>query len=828
MKFKVEKKDFIIFVCYSILLLYLCCVAVLNFTSLANDGSFYGLLPFKAFIMPYLPVTIGLFFAGEILVFTSVSSYIFSKDKKGDKVINFKSKDSDGYAQWADKKEIINGKDIELCNPKDDVLQAAGIPLINNGKEIYVDNGETHNLIIGSTGSGKTETIVKPMVKLLARHEESMIITDPKGEIYKQSAALLKEKGYNVVLLNFREPEHGNCWNPLEMPYNYFHNGNKDKALELLDDVAMNILKDPNTKADPFWEDSAADYFSGLTLGLFMDAKPKEVNISSVNYMSALGEERVGPKTILQDYFTSKGEDSNAYILASNTINAPTDTKGSILSTFRQKIRIFSSRDSISEMLSTSDFDMKSIGRQKTAVFMTIHDEKKTYHGLLTIFLKQCYETLIDVAQENGGKLNYRTNFILDEFANMPPLKDVDSMVSAARSRKIRFTFIIQNFSQLNSVYTKEVADTIKGNCGNLIYLMSTELSALEEISKLCGEVKAKEKDKSATRPLVSVTDLQKMKLFETLLIRQRGNPFKTKLEPDFKMKWGKEYPLSEYPDRKKNEVELFDVKKFVTEYKQKQMEENGGNMPGAPMSPFGPNPFGASPFGPSPFGGNPFNQNPFASKPQSNPFTQQKPMDIDQMMKDIDKKLKELDEEEAREKEKAKTSSKNLGNKTLDELLDEMDNNVKESSLPFDFDDDDKKEEIKKDETKEEPVKEVKEEEKVEPIVEETPIDLEKESPLGIYDQVKIDSEIQNRPKFTSKPVIEVKEEIPKESMLPPKQEEVKTDDLSKEEEFESLFDDDFEKEPEKPKINVDTDSIIVNDNIITDDEFFDDFFGE
>ena len=827
MKFKVEKKDFIIFVCYSILLLYLCCVAVLNFTSLANDGSFYGLLPFKAFIMPYLPVTIGLFFAGEIVVFTSVSSYIFSKDKKGDKVINFKSKDSDGYAQWADKKEIINGKDIELCNPKDDVLQAAGIPLINNGKEIYVDNGETHNLIIGSTGSGKTETIVKPMVKLLARHEESMIITDPKGEIYKQSAALLKEKGYNVVLLNFREPEHGNCWNPLEMPYNYFHNGNKDKALELLDDVAMNILKDPNTKADPFWEDSAADYFSGLTLGLFMDAKPKEVNISSVNYMSALGEERVGPKTILQDYFTSKGEDSNAYILASNTINAPTDTKGSILSTFRQKIRIFSSRDSISEMLSTSDFDMKSIGRQKTAVFMTIHDEKKTYHGLLTIFLKQCYETLIDVAQENGGKLNYRTNFILDEFANMPPLKDVDSMVSAARSRRIRFTFIIQNFSQLNSVYTKEVADTIKGNCGNLIYLMSTELSALEEISKLCGEVKAKEKDKSATRPLVSVTDLQKMKLFETLLIRQRGNPFKTKLEPDFKMKWGKEYPLSEYPDRKKNEVELFDVKKFVTEYKQKQMEENGGNMPGAPMSPFGPNPFGASPFGPSPFGGNPFNQNPFTSKPQSNPFTQQKPMDIDQMMKDIDKKLKELDEEEAREKEKAKTSSKNLGNKTLDELLDEMDNNVKESSLPFDFDDDDKKEEIKNEETKEEtPI--VKEEEKVKPIVEETPIDLEKESPLGIYDQVKIDSENQNRPKFTSKPVVDVKEEIPKESILPPKQEEVKTDDLSKEEEFESLFDDDFEKEPEKPKINVDTDSIIVNDNIITDDEFFDDFFGE
>ena len=827
MKFKVEKKDFIIFVCYSILLLYLCCVAVLNFTSLANDGSFYGLLPFKAFVPPYLPVTIGLFFAGEIVVFTSVSSYIFSKDKKGDKIINFKSKDSDGYAQWADKKEIINGKDIELCDPKDDVLDAAGIPLINNGKEIYVDNGETHNLIIGSTGSGKTETIVKPMVKLLARHEESMIITDPKGEIYKQSAALLKEKGYNIVLLNFREPDHGNCWNPLEMPYNYFHNGNKDKALELLDDIALNILKDPNTKADPFWEDSAADYFSALTLGLFMDAKPKEVNISSVNYMSALGEERIGPKTYLQDYFTSKGEDSNAYILASNTINAPSDTKGSILSTFRQKIRIFSSRDSISEMLSCSDFDMKSIGREKTAVFMTIHDEKKTYHGLLTIFLKQCYETLIDVAQENGGKLNYRTNFILDEFANMPPLKDIDSMVSAARSRRIRFTFIIQNFSQLNSVYTKEVGDTIKGNCGNLIYLMSTELSALEEISKLCGEVKAKEKDKSATRPLVSVTDLQKMKLFETLLIRQRGNPFKTKLEPDFKMKWGKEYPLSEYPDRKRNDVELFDVKKFVNDYKEKQIKENGGN-PQSPMSPFG-SPFGGGPFGGSSFGANPFAPSSFASKPQTNPFSQQKPMDIDQMMRDIDKKLKELDEEERLEKEKAKSKNATqvVSDKAFEELLNEIDKQ-ESSSLPFELDE-------KPVENKVEKVEEVKDEtpitqDKVEEVkdtkVEEKP-NFEIDSPLGMYDQVKLDSELESKPKVftTDNKVTETNKEEVKDQV---KEDTSKTNNLEKEEEFEMLFDDDFEKEVEKPKINVDTDSIIVDDNIITDDEFFDDFFGE
>ncbi len=811
MKFKIEKKDFIIFICYSILLLYLCCVAVLNFSSLAREGSFYGLMPFQAFIPPYLGVTLGLFIAGEVAVFTSVSSYIFNKDKKGEKVINFKKKESDGYAEWGTRKQIINEKDVEKVNPKDDKIDAAGITLLNSGKEIYVDNGETHNLIIGSTGSGKTETIVKPMVKLLAKHDESMIITDPKGEIYKETAALLKEKGYNVVLLNFREPEHGNCWNPLEMPYNYFHNGNKDKALELLDDVAMNILKDPNSKAEPFWEDSAADYFSGLTLGLFMDGKPEEVNISSVNYMSAMGEERFGPKTYLQDYFTSKGEDSNAYILASNTINAPTDTKGSILSTFRQKIRVFSSRDSLNEMLSKSDFDMKKIGREKTAVFMTIHDEKKTYHGLLTIFIKQCYETLIDVAQENGGELTYRTNFILDEFANMPPLKDVDSMVSAARSRKIRFTFIIQNFSQLTSVYTKEVGDTIKGNCGNLVYLMSTELSALEEISKLCGEVKAKEKDKSATRPLISVTDLQKMKKFEVLLIRQRGNPFKTKLVPDFQMNWGKVYPKSEYPTRQKNTVELFDVKQFVTDYKKKQMENSeGGMMPSG--NPFMQNPFmHSSPFG----GGNPFGgSNPFAPRPSSPApgasfLDTGKPVDLDAMMKDIDRRLAELDEEEKREKEKAQSKNNEILNMfdNKEEILDDVKStNVNKPSKP----------DLNKD-------------------MEEDMLFLDEDevldAPLSAYQTMdKFDdnsslssSPVVNKPNF--EPKVDVN--VPKETVQPQAPEKPVSEP--------ELFDVQAVKQDnatdlinDKPKINVDADSIIVNDNLITDDEFFDDFFSE
>ena len=662
MKFKVTKKDFMLFCIYCGILLYFCAIAVLNFSSFSTDGTFYGLLPFKAFTPQYIGFTLGLFVAALILIFTSVSSKIFSKEKGDGFGLFFSEKSSDGYSKWASDKDIKTDKNIVKVRTIDDHIEAAGVALVNNGKEMWVDNGEYHNLIIGSTGSGKTECVVKPLVNLLSKKGESMVITDPKGEIYQYCGEYLKKQGYNIVILNFRDPEKGNSWNPLALPYMYYKQGNQDKATELLEDVSLNILYDKSEGGDSaFWQKSAADYFSGLTMGLFMDAKEKEVNLNSINFMSTVGEERRGTKTYIQEYFNLKGEASPAYIFASNTINAPNETKGGILSTFRQKIRLFSTKENLSEMLSYSDFDMRDIGNKKTAVFMIIHDEKKTYHGLMTIFLKQCYETLIDCAQANGGKLTYRTNFILDEFANMPPLKDVDSMVTAARSRSIRFSFIIQNFAQLNDVYGEEVAQVIKGNCGNLIYLISTELKALEEISKMCGEVKSKEKDKTASTPLVTVSDLQKLKLFQAIIIRWRKNPFKTDLAPDFKIDWGIERKDAVLPTREKTQIELFDVKKFVSEKKKEEAMNNPG-MIGGMDNPFmgggGFNPFmGANPFmGPRP------NSSPMTSNPTStpNPFMgggEVTSKDIDDMVKEIEKKLQALDEEEKKENELKKQS---------------------------------------------------------------------------------------------------------------------------------------------------------------------------
>lgn len=630
LKFKAEGRDWAIFAVFSLLLLYLIAIAVLNVSSFASDSTFAGLNPFPAFTKDYIAPTMVFYLAAMIGIFTSVSSYFFEREKGFG--IEAGTKKDKGYNRWATDKEFK--KDLVKILPTDEKIEKGGIPLINNGSEIWIDSSGYHNMIIGSTGSGKSQALSFPFIRVMAKAGESMIVTDPKGELYEQTANELKERGYNVIVLNFRDPQNGNCWNPFSIPYKLFKEGKEDKAIELLEDLAKNILYDESSKGqDPFWENSSADYFTGLAYALFQDATEDQVNINSINYMASVGENKLGGTTYIKEYFSEKSQDSTEYIKANSTINAPTDTKGSILSVFNQKIQLFSSRKNLSEMLAHSDFDMEDIGRKKTAVFIVIQDEKKTYHSLVTIFLKQCYETLVRVAQETGGKLKYRTNFLMDEFANMPPLSDVDAMVSAARSRNIKLSFIIQNFSQLNDVYGKEKAETIRGNCGNTIYLLSTELAALEEISKMCGEVKSKKDDKTDSRPLITVSDLQKMKEEEAVILRSRMEPYKTKLKFDYKIDWGKKYPVADYPHREKQPVSVFDLKNYVKEKRDKKINEMLGDtkMPFPSMPGMTPSPM-PDLFGPKP---------------------KEQGLNVDEIVKRIDAKIAELEAEEKAEKEK-------------------------------------------------------------------------------------------------------------------------------------------------------------------------------
>lgn len=234
-------------------------------------------------------------------------------------------------------------------------------------------------------------------------------------------------------------------------------------------------------------------------------------------------------------------------------------------------------------------------------------------------------------------------------------------MITAARSRAMRFTMIIQNFAQLNEVYGEQNAETIKGNCGNTIYLISTELKALEEISKMCGEVKSKKDDKTVSTPLITISDLQKLKMFEVIVRRLRMPPYRTKLTPNFKMNWGKTYPkvdLFNIPFRKKREVQVFNVKEFVD---KKRKERNmlafgqsgngvGGALPYSSRGAFN----GSLPFGEAQNFDNLFNS-VSNNRPNSQPLndllkdddTSMPKLDMEDIISKIDAKIAELEKSE-------------------------------------------------------------------------------------------------------------------------------------------------------------------------------------
>lgn len=507
---------------------------------------------------------------------------------------------------------------------------SGGIPLMYDydARRLYIDSSDTHSLVYGSTGSLKTRTIVSPGIKVLGYAGESMIINDPKGELFARHAGDLKKQGYNIVEINFRDPSLGNSWNPLFIPYQFYVNGDLDKSAEFVNDIANNLMVSDRSTDDPFWDFSASDLLYGLIQLLFRYCKDHSAPINAVNIGNLLTLRRTlfsgkqqAQNTILWKYAS---EDELVAASLSGSVYAPKDTMNSILSVFDQKMRSFTIQPTLLEMLANNDFDIADIGKTKTAVFLITPDEKTSYHRLVSMFVKESYEYLIYLAtQTEDNKVENRINYILDEFSSLPKIADMPSMISAARSRNIRFLLVVQSQSSLKQRYAEE-AETIISNCTNWIFFTSRELGLLRELSELCGTQKNH-------MPNISIYDLQHLSKDrrEALILSGRLKPCKVSML-DIDRFGDRSYILLEHEKRERMERNRlsFELKE---EIKNKY-------IPQLPNNPFS----GLT--------------SAVSNKRHEEPF------DIDATIKAIDKKIAELEAEEQKEKEKKQKDAENIG----------------------------------------------------------------------------------------------------------------------------------------------------------------------
>ena len=428
--------------------------------------------------------------------------------------------------RWAYDDEIREG--LSQIWLMDGHYDACGIPLISDSRTAFVDNRDTHTLILGSTGSKKTRLFAMPMMNIIAKAGESVVCTDPKGELYERTSGLFAKEGYRIVVVNLRDPLRSHGWNPIITAQDYYSSGEKERAISLINDLAATLFPEhPNAKADPFWQQTAASMFAGLCSMIVENnrAFPKDFcNFATLRRLSEGltspdGSEAKGLTNQMAELYP-RGSITRSNL---NCIIAGSEkTFMNIMVSYNAPMQILYSQDSLVRMLSTPGIDFSTIGTRKTAFYLIMPDEKTTLHSIVSLMIKQCYEALINAAQRRKSRtLPIRVNFLLDEFANLPAIPDMNSMISAARSRNIRFFLVVQAMNQLRSKYAED-ADTIRSNCNNWVFLTSRELALLQELEALCGT------NKATGEALISVSQLQRLSKEngEALILCDRNYPY--------------------------------------------------------------------------------------------------------------------------------------------------------------------------------------------------------------------------------------------------------------------------------------------------------------
>lgn len=303
------------------------------------------------------------------------------------------------------------------------------------------------NLIVeGDIASGKSTNVLFPIVDNAIEKNESLFILDSKEEYINKYYDKLKANNYNIIILNLRDLDKSEGWNPLEYPYNLYKNGDKDKAQEYLEKIGKTMFYE-NSNQDPFWALTAADFFTGLTLALFEDGNKEEVNLNSVNNMFNGINKKFCGTDYVTEYFKSKDVASKPYILASSTFLAPNDTKGSIVSVARQKLMAFVSREKLSQLMNKTTFSFEDTTNKPSAIILIARDENKSLSRLPSMFIEQLYAVLVDL------KTNNKFNLILDNFDIIEKCNDLVDILGSCISRNIKTYIATRSLKELVNIY---------------------------------------------------------------------------------------------------------------------------------------------------------------------------------------------------------------------------------------------------------------------------------------------------------------------------------------------------------------------------------------
>lgn len=545
--------------------------------------------------------------------------------------------------QWLTEKRLKKLREFSVFDYADAAEQTDGIVIgadahITKKKQKIkiVTTNQLHALVVGTTGSGKTTGFVDQNIAFLGKSagKPSLVIADPKQELYEKHAATLKSEGYKICVLNLREPYISAKWNPMEvlirrirkvkdLEYNFYEKDGKyygagecflmyaaaqSRMQELKDEIYENAqdlvytLCPIRNKDQQNWESGARNFIFGFILAMCEDCikgKIEEKQMVLFNVYHNITKYCTEDTAELRKYLLDgRSEFSKVRSLVNTVLITSEKTLTSYLSEVNAYMQQLSD-EGIMAMASESEITASETDEAPTAIFIVVPDERYTRHSFVTLFITQLYKEMVEKANANfrSGKtgearLKRNAYFILDEFGNLPKMENLDGMVTVARSRGIRFLFVLQSFAQLAAKYGKEIAEVVKSNCNVKMFVGSDDPETRKEFSELCGMKKIKhvsvntsaESNASSTsgantRALITPGMLERLNGNEKgdAVVSVRGyEPIFSHFTPSYKLA-ANYFPCGKAQEVRR-EAENFDKEKYVFDIAGKTVKEDTEN----------------------------------------------------------------------------------------------------------------------------------------------------------------------------------------------------------------------------------------------------------
>ena len=387
----------------------------------------------------------------------------------------YSAKGTYGTSGWMSRKEMAGVLDLVP-----DLRKHKGIVLgmLNNKAVCIPENPHINgNLAVyGSSGSMKTRSFCMNRILQAAVRGESLIISDPKSELYEKSSEYLRDQGYCVKVFNLVNPENSDSWNCLSEV-----EGQELMAQLFVDVIIKNTIN--NGKGDHFWDSCEMNLLKALVLYVDQSYAEQNRNIGEVYRLLTLSGE-----SDLDSLFENLPPTHPAKAPYSLYKQASDTVRSGVIIGLGSRLQVFQS-ELIKKITTRDEIDLELPGQERCAYFLVTSDQDSTFDFLASLFLSFCFIKLVRYADKNceGGKLPVPVHVLGEELTACGTIPDLSRRLSVIRSRNISMSCVFQNLAGLQNRYPLNLWQEILGNCDAQLFLGCTDELTAEFISARTG-----------------------------------------------------------------------------------------------------------------------------------------------------------------------------------------------------------------------------------------------------------------------------------------------------------------------------------------------------